>query len=172
MILASYLIWLSTPFGSFLILGFAFVTSISAFVFIAVKDRLALTLFFLLLGISTIYFKSSFKEWAVDRSYRSILLKHEKIFEKVNKILIAKNGYIPYPPNPGHEDSIFSILEIQTLNQFLKETNIKYIRKDQEKIFYPIWGVPLEMDYGIFYFHSGFMPTTHFKHIKGKWYYD
>jgi len=171
-IFASYLLYISSPFVSLLILGVAFLISISTFIAITLKDPLKQILLFLLLGIITLFFKSSFKEWAIVRSYNSILVKNEKIFEKVNTILSAKNGKVPYPPIPGHEDSIFSVSEIQTLNQFLKETKIRYIRKDEDKIFYPIWGVPLEMDYGMFYFHSGYIPTRYFKHIKGNWYYD
>jgi hypothetical protein len=168
-ILVSYLLYISMPFFSLMILGSAFLTSMSALVFIIVKDRLKAIIFFLLLGTITLYFRSSFKEWAIARSYNLILIRNEKIFEKVNAILIAKKEDVYYPPIPGHEDRILSVFEIQTLNQFIKETNIKYIRKGQQSIFYPIWGIPLEMDYGIFYFHSGIIPSDYYKHIKGKW---
>lgn len=171
-ILASYLLYISMPFISLMILGIAFFISLSAFVFIIVTDRLKLILFFLLFGIITLYFRSSFKEWSISRSYNSILSRNEKIFEKANSILSSKKENVYYPPIPGHEDSILSVFEIQILDQFLKETKVTYIRKDQEKIFYPIWGVPLEMDYGLFYFYSGYIPTKYFKHLKGKWYYD
>lgn len=160
------------PFLSSMIIGIAFLISIATFVFIVVKDKLKLILLFLIFGVITLYFRSSFKDWAIARSYNSILIKNEFFFKKVNTILSAKNGDVAYPPVSGREDSIFSAFEIQILNQFLDETKIRYIRKDQDKIFYPIWGVPLEMDYGIFYFHYENVPTTYFKHIKGKWYYN
>jgi hypothetical protein len=171
-ILTSYLLFISMPFVSLIILGVAFLISISAFVLIVSKDDLKLILVFLLLGIITLYFRSSFKEWSMFRYYNSVLTKNEKIFEKVNAILTSKSENVYYPPIPGHEDSILSVVEIKILDQFLKETNVNYLRKDRQKIFYPIWGVPLEMDYGIFYFYSDSTPTRYFKHLKGKWYFD
>jgi|RhiMetdeSRZDD1v2_1073273.scaffolds.fasta_scaffold12240_10 hypothetical protein len=168
----SYLLYASMPFVSFMILVGAFFTSLFAFVAIMAKDSLKLKLIFFALAIVIFFLRDPLKKCTIDRSYNLILVQNEKIFNKVNAILISKQEDVCYPPIPGHEDSIFSVFEVQILNQFLRETPVKYIRKDKLKIFYPTRGVPLEMDYGIYYFYSGFIPSDYFKHIKGKWYFD
>ncbi|MBP6430980.1 MAG: hypothetical protein KA319_04365 [Ferruginibacter sp.] len=170
-ILACHLLWISMPFSSLIILGVGFLISVVSIIVIVLKDRLKLIIFFLLIGVTTIYFRPTFKEWAIARHYNSILTKNEKLFEKVNAIISSKKENFIYDSKQHYNNSIFSIPEIDILNQFLNETKVIFIRKDREKIFYPIWGVPLEMDYGIFYFYSSDIPQKRFRHLKEKWYY-
>jgi hypothetical protein len=170
-ILASYIFWALIN-GSTLILIGGFIISLVALGFILSRDRKKIILIALSLGIAAFFIRLTFKDYLVGVSYNIMLSRNEKVFEKVNSLLISRKGDISYPSTTIHADSIFSLSEKQTLDQFLKETSVRYIRKDDCSIFYPVWGVPLEMDYGLFYFHCNPIPGNHFHHIKGNWYYD
>lgn len=169
-IIASYVFWAVIK-GSTLILIGGFLVSLFAFSFILSKDKKKVILIALSLAIVTFIIKITLSEYLIGISYNIILTRNEKILEKANRILIPKTGNISYPSTTRQEDSIFSLSEKQILDELLKETSIMYIRKNDCSIFYPVWGVPLEMDYGLFFFHCNRIPSD-LIHIKGRWYYD
>lgn len=170
-ILTSYIFRATLTGSSFIHMAGSLAAAL-AFLFILSRDRSKTILIAFALAIVTLVIQLTLREYLAGISYNIILTRNKEAFEKANSILISKKGKVSYPLATGDTDNIFSIAEIQVLNQFRKETSVNYMQKDEQKIFYPLWGIPLEMDYGLFYFYSGAIPTTHFNHIKDKWYFD
>jgi hypothetical protein len=171
-ILGSYIFYIPTPYIFFTISILGFLLSLIALIFIIRNDPSKPMLIFLLFGILTFFLRPLVKDWVISRKYISLITDHQTEFKKVNEILTSKKENISYPTISGQIDSILSPDEINTLEQFLKDTKLLYIKKDEAKIFYAVWGVPLNSDYGIVYFYSGIIPTKHYKQLKGNWYYD
>jgi len=168
-ILSSYWFYNETFIDFFFFLA-GFLISLIALIAILYYDSLKGKIFWVLFLIGFIIIRPTVKDWLIVKSFSTIIIKNQNLFDKANTILISKKDNVTFPP-VSKTDSVFTITEIDALNKLLIQAHIYYIKKDNTTIFYPTHG-SMGRHGGLTYFFTTFIPTEYYTHVKGKWYYD